>query len=115
MSVKLRGADYKAFLNDSKVWKEGYWFDASELLVDGEDVGDDYDESDLPDEARVTVSNGCFYAGPEVNSTFYDYETVLRKWLKARTVTTVVLEVANDKLEEYRSVFANLPGVKTLR
>lgn len=115
MTVKLTGADYKAFLEDASVWKEGYWFESDHVTVNGEEVGDDYDETTLDDADKVTITGGCLYLGSDIGAESIDYEKRLRKWLKARTVTTVVLEINNDQLENHLASFAVLPGVKVLR
>lgn len=116
MSVKLRGADYKAFMHDESVWLHDYWFEGCGYKIDGVEVeDDDFSEDDIPDEAQVVVTGGCLYQGGEVNSPFVDYERTLRAWLKARKVTTVVLEIANEHLDAYRATLGALPGVKILR
>jgi hypothetical protein len=116
MTVKLRGADYKAFMQDDRVWLEDYWFEDVAYTVDGVETEDaEFVETQVPDEAVVTVTGGCLYQGQEINARFVDYEKTLRTWLKARAVTTIVLEVANEHVGSCRQAFANMPGVRVLR
>lgn len=113
MSVKLRGADYKAFMNDDAVWAQDHWFEGCCYKIDGLEIEDeDFDEHTIPDAASVVVTGGVIYLGGDINSPFVDLEKTLRAWLKARTVTTLVLEVANEKIDAVRSALAELGGVK---
>lgn len=106
MTVKLTGADLNAFMTDREVWKDGYWYDDAEWTVDGHPDDLEYtfeDGQGVPPAAKVTLNYGAYYTGSDVGATFYDLESVLRKWLKARTVTVVAVEVPNAEVENFKA------------
>ena len=98
--MKLTGAEFNAFMVDPAVWTEGKWYDDLYAEVDGvpHDLDIDFAKDPLPVSAKVRVEGGCLYRDGGVNSTFDDFESALRKWLKARTVTIVTLEVPNSQM-----------------
>lgn len=122
MSVKLSGAEMNAFMVDPAVWGEegnwsGRWYDDAYVEVDGEQDDLEYtfrsDDSKLPADAKVTVEGGCLYRGEDANSPWDDFEKFLRRWLKARSVTTLVLEVPNEQVEAIRGLL-EARGVRVL-
>lgn len=117
MTVECTGAEFNAFMQDKEVWQDGNWFDDVCCRIDGQQSDLDYafeGEDILPPDAKVEIGGGEFHISQEPNSTFYDFESRLRLWLKARKVTTLVIEVANDKVAGVKGLL-QIDGVKVLR
>lgn len=102
MGVKLTGSEFNEFMKDDSVWLKDYWYEDVYALVNGEP---DELEAELPDDAKVVLEGGCFYTGQEINSTHFDFEQIVRKWLKARVTAVLVVEVPKDKLDEAKALF----------
>lgn len=114
MTVKLTGADWNAFMQDKAEWPEGAYYQDEELHVNGDHMGNDGASDDLPLDAKVSVRGGEFYPSAK-DREFYSFERKLRAWLKARTVTTVVLEVDNEELPYLKTMLTFITGVRLLK
>lgn len=104
------GADLNAFMADKDVWKDGYWYDDvyCEVNCKVDDLNYAFEGEDvIPPEAVVIIEGGEFYVGPDVDSTFYDFEERLTNWMKARGVSVLVLEVDNDMKDHILHYFAH--------
>lgn len=115
MTVKCLGGELNAFMQDKSIWTEGCWFDDVYVEVNGQADPFEYNFEGadiLSAEADVLVQGGEYHIAPGVNSTFFNLEEKLRDWLAARRVTTIVIEVTNDQIEECKTAIAKLPGVR---
>lgn len=56
--VKMMGCEWKRFYADAEFWPDGAWHENEEITVDGEEPGDDFDLSSVPETAILTVSVG---------------------------------------------------------
>lgn len=104
MTVTCTGAEFNAFMNDQSVWQDGYWLDDVGCEVNGQpdDLCYTFLGTDsIPADATVTVQGGEYHIAEGVGSTFYSFETVLQTWLKARTTTTLVVEVENHAIHDF--------------
>ena len=97
MSKKTTGIEFKKFYNDSTYWPVGSYHDDTEILVNGVEWEDAYEE--IPDIATVTIHGGMLYENEGTNEGI-PFESFFRKWRKQQKVTVLVIEVPNDKLEE---------------
>lgn len=114
MTVKIKGADYRAFFQDKGVWSDGVWFDDVLTVINGVEFGMDDnldEESDLKDEDRVEVHGGVIYANQD-DRVGKSYETALRNWLKRRDTETLIVEVPKAKAAELRALLKDMKGVK---
>lgn len=110
MGLYCKGAEFNEFMKDEAVWPKGYWFDDVYCEVNGQ-----YDELDgtwengvLPEDAKVLIRGGEYHPATD---NFYDFEGVLRHWLKCRTHTTVVLDVPKGKVALVHSSVIDIEGV----
>jgi monoamine oxidase len=96
-AVKMSGKDFKDFYNDPTLWAGEAYHDDVLILVNGaEFVSDalDGDASTIADTDQVVVEYGVYYAPDGADK---DLAAVARRWLKARSTTTLLVEVAKDK------------------
>jgi hypothetical protein len=108
MTVKCTGAEFLRFYNDKDWWFSGdsipmddrtYWEDAS-IFVNGKMIPEyEFDfEADLKPTDQVAVSGGVVF-GKVVGAKEPTVEGYLRRWLKAQSTATVVIECPKDKLD----------------
>lgn len=114
MSVKLTGADLKAFMEDKAFWTDGRWYEEAVLSINGGEPFD-WDGEPIDPADKITWHGGMVYDNADIGSTFYDLETELKRWLKKRAVTVVVLEVDNAKVDMIVSMLKATVGVKVLK
>lgn len=118
MSINTTGRDFKRFYNDDAVWKppgskEGAYFDDVAIYVDGndwEDTGKDY--TDIPDDAKVSFSGGSWYPDQTTAAQYEgrNFETVFKKWRKAQTHTTIIVEVALENIDAMKAAVTAAGG-----
>lgn len=108
MSIKTNGAEWKRFYNDKVFWPEGHWHDDELMTLNGEESPEDWDLSEVPDSAALTIEAGCVFdaAGDSVAS----LESHFKKWRKAQTTASVVVEIHKDKLDELKALVKTIGG-----
>lgn len=114
MSIKCTGAELKAFYQseDPEFWPDGSWCEDEEITVDGAPVTENYQQ--IPDAAKVTVAGGyVFFAGKD-GDLGPSFEAHFKRWRKAQTTASIVVEVQKDKLESLVAAIAAAGG-KVLR
>lgn len=114
MTIKLTGADWKAFMDDKEFWWEGRWYQDGAMSINGAEWID-WDQEPIEPEDEIRWKGGEVYDSADIRSPWYDMEKKLRAWLKARTVTTVVLEVDRNHLAHLLLQMGNHPGVRVLK
>ena len=99
MTVKTNGATWKKFYQDPAFWPSEAWHEGEEITVNGLSVSDsDFDLTAMKDADHIAVTGGVVYLlkggydGPTLEAHF-------RKWLKAQTTTTLLVEVDRARLE----------------
>lgn len=110
MTVKCTGAEFLRFYNDKAWWfseadgtaeaGDQTWWEDAEVTVSGEGVSEhefDFDANIKPNDV-VTVSGGVVF-GKVVGSKEPTVEAYLRRWLKAQSTKTVVIDCPKDKLD----------------
>lgn len=102
MSVKLTGAEFLAFMNDKAFWYDGRWYEDAVISINGGEEFDWDGEAIAPTD-KIIWQGGCLYETADVGSISYDLERKLRAWLKARSVTTFLVEVPNEQVEAFRA------------
>ena len=106
--VECKGKEGKEFYNSP--WGEDAFHEDSYVKVNGKTVSDDFDLSrDVKDEDTVTVVYGNLY-GVEGYTDLGEY---LGAWLKKRTTTTIVVEVAKEKEAAVRAAIESI-GAKVI-
>ncbi len=117
MTVRLSGADFKAF------WADTSWFPSGPKggAVDDESVflNNDAeplstDETDYPD--QINDSDRVRVVGGVVD----DYDSgeqhalgpILKAWLDKRTTVAMVITVKKDRLAEVTAALKQIPGLK---
>ena len=113
--VKIIGVEWNRFYADESAWPEGAWYDDAEITIDGQLVDDDFDLSEVPDSAIMTVSGGLVFLDGSVNNAM-NYqrqivlETHLRRWKKRQTTTVILFEVHKSDVDAIKSAIANAGG-----
>lgn len=97
MTVKTTGAEFKRYYNDPVFWPEGAWRDDDVILVDGVEQ-EDIDVDKIPDAAKVTIEAGVVFKSVS-DDEGVNMGTHFRRWLKAQTLRTVLVEVDSTKFE----------------
>lgn len=105
MPVKLTGKDYKAFLNTE--WGPDAIWEDYVLLVDGVivnyDEAYDFNENTIDDTSKVELRGGYIVLDQtKVPHTQIDAETFLRKWLKAQTHVSILVQVDRKQLDAFK-------------
>lgn len=111
MAVKCTGAEFLRFYNDKAWWfsREGktaqsddentVWEDAC-VLVNGEQIAEyefDFDK-DLKPTDTVSVSGGVVF-GKVVGAKEPSVEAYLKRWLKAQSTTSILIDCPKEKLD----------------
>lgn len=95
MSAKTTGIEFKRFYNDPAFWPDGAYHDDDVVIVDGVEH-EDLDLDKIPDNAKVVIECGVvFFPGGEMVA----FDTYFRRWKKAQTTRTIVVEVDASKLD----------------
>jgi len=103
---KMTGAEYKAFMAsdwDALLGLTNAYVDGQEVQVNGADEPSDMDS--IPDTAKVVIVCGCIMADEDVD---LSYEAAFTRWKKAKTHTTVVVQVPNDTLPLFNECMTRL-------
>jgi|ERR1019366_3027779 hypothetical protein len=113
MSVKLNGAQYKAFWTSDWGFKEGYYIDDLAVSVNGVRMFDDVNEEDIKDTDKIVVEYGIiYYDGEDGKHLNTDAVPVIRKWLKDQKTATLIVEVRKEDLEGFKLFLEAFPSAK---
>lgn len=96
--MKMKGAEWKEFYNDSTVWEERHaWHDDLIIIVDGKEIDDDFYEVD-PKSTVIIKSGTIFLNGDpnDRNAQGLKIESEIRKWRRSRKFKTICVEVPNE-------------------
>lgn len=106
--IKTTEAELAAF------WADTSWL-GDDCHVDGEQVhiGDTTTQLDLLDASSVRVARldgGVVCCQAAGDRTRVSLETVFRKWRKAQTMATVVVQVPRERLDDLRAAIKAVGG-----
>lgn len=104
MATKMTGREFKSFYTDD--WVGGAFWDDYEIEVNGTTLTEDYEKVAIQDTDRVRILSGVVYVDGTYEGSQVAADTFARRWLKARTVDTVIVEI--DK--EHRATFDMMVG-----
>lgn len=94
MATKTTGAEIKRFYNDPDYWPEdegNTYHDDESITVDGVPMDNEKGIAGIPDASVVTVSGGVVF-GPKWNGDEPSFETYFKRWKKAQTSVSFVVE-----------------------
>ncbi len=118
MSVKMKGAEFKAYYDDSEYWVQDAWHDYHNIKVNGEYI-DDIETENIPDDADVVIESGIVYIPIRSESGYDEKEVQLvthfKNWRKQQKFSTIVVVVERDKAEEIIASIKTIPGVNTVK
>lgn len=109
MAVKTVGAEWSRFYSDKEAWPEGAWHEDEDVTVNGARPGDDFDFSEVPNEAQMTISGGIVFMksddddGPSL-------EVHFKRWRKRQTTTVLIVEVPHERADAVRSAIKDAGG-----
>ena len=101
MTTKTTGAEFKRFYFDDAYWHDGMWHEDEEIEVDGLPISEYLAFEDIPDTASMRIANGVVLgladdSGPS-------FESYFKKWRKAQSTVSFVVECDKDKEGAVRS------------
>ncbi len=107
--VKMTGAEFMQFT--AEPWGPDWYWDETVFLHNGVEK-DDIGECAETDE--VVILEGTIFKGQEIASVSIDALPFARKWLKARTITSLTVEVPKDQIEAFKADMA-AKGLRVLK
>lgn len=114
MTVKLTGADLNAFMADAEFWANGRWYEDAMVSINGGEYFD-WDGETIEPEDMISWDGGIVYDSDRTGAGSRSLEPEIRKWMKARSVATIVIEVNKDHEADVRALLNSAPGVKVLK
>lgn len=109
MATKTNGKELKEFWNLSEPWwlKDG-WVEGDSYTVNGVEMDESFEPGSAEDTDQITIVSGVIVDATSERE--LDLNTQFRKWRKSLNTTTVVVEVANDKLDALKFHVKSLGG-----
>ena len=106
--VKVLGSEWNRFYADAEAWLDGAWHEGEEITIDGKAPPDDFDFSDIADDAMLTVAGGVVYLkGSEEGPSL---EVHFKRWRKRQTTSVLVVEVPHEAADAVRAAIAAAGG-----
>ena len=111
-NITLTGAEFKAFYADPAIWPTDAYHDDTVVHVNGIQDDGTLDLAEIADDAMVAVEDGgvIIYPAPAGGEDVKDFYAVLKKWLKARTTTTLLVTVDKQNLEAVKTAIKQAGG-----
>ena len=104
MTVKMTGAQFKAFL--AAEWGPDAYWEETEITVNGEPMPDDCDDAFVKDADTITITGGVIYQDQVHNpQSCINAEPFARKWLKAQSTVTLMVEVPREHADWFAKSF----------
>lgn len=117
MPTKTTVAEFRDFYNDDAVWPNEAWYEDLAITIDGKSVEDVFDWGNLPPEilpsATMTISGGVIFRPKSKGAMDTDelcMETAFKRWRKAKTATTLVATIPNEKVEAFKAYVEEIGG-----
>lgn len=112
MTIKCTGYEWNAFYNEPEFWKEGTWWDACEITVNGLPISDDYypNADGVANTDVVKITNGVVFLR-ECDDNGPSMESYFKRWRKKQTTSIFVVEAPTEK-EEYIIALIRKSGCK---
>ena len=101
MTVKTTGAEFKRFYFDDAYWPNGTWHEDEEIEVDGLQISEDLALEDIPDTASMRIAGGVVLGLADESEP--SVESYCKKWRKAQSTVSFVVECDKDKEGAVRS------------
>ena len=109
--VKTSGLEFKAYLNDDKVWPEGQLHDGRLLNIDGSEV-DDFDLDAISDTAVIKSLDGFICHEDDLYSEL-TVQSHFRKWQKTQKIYYALVQVDKTKFDEFKTLVKTI-GCKVI-
>lgn len=103
--MKTNGATWKAYLDS---WPDGQWFEDGEELVNGQ-PGDDIPYDQIPNDATVEFTSGVVFQN-RLDQEGKSLVSHFRRWLKAQTVTRLMVEIPKEREQELVDFLKSIGG-----
>lgn len=105
--LKVMGAEWKAFLDDTTVWTDFNYIDDEEILINGVQ----YSQSEnIKDDDQVVVRGGMIMKNGGDWADSEDLLDVFRAWHKKRNTVYFVVEVSIEKEAGVKSAISGAGG-----
>lgn len=118
MSVKMKGAEFKAYYQDDEYWTPGAWHDGHCIKVDGE-YREDIEVDNIPDDSDVVIESGVIYVPVNGESGAEEKEiqlvTHFKNWRKQNKFSFIVVVVEKEKVADVRAALRSIPGVNEVK
>lgn len=112
MAVTTSGAEFKRFYRDPAYWPEDggdTWHEDVVFSVDGKQISDEYNMSDVPDAAKVSIDGGLVFS-PKFNNNEPSFETYFKRWRKAQTTQILMIEADQKNIEAIKAAIKAAGG-----
>lgn len=107
--IKTIGLEFKQYYADKSAWPKDAYHDDAVIIVDGVDADEeDLDLEKVADTAIITITGGGVYGLKADSSAAISMETHFRKWKKAQSFTTMVIQVPNEQVLEVIAIMNRL-------
>ena len=101
MTTKTTGAEFKRFYFDDAYWHDGMWHEDEEIEVDGLPISEYLAFEDIPDTASMRIAGGMVMGLADGSEP--SVESYFKKWRKAQSTVSFVVECDKDKEGAVRS------------
>ena len=97
MAVKMSGAEFKRFYGDAAWWQgqrgtaHTPWHEEATIMIDGEQIDENYDLDLTPDAAVVSLDGGIVQCEAWDDNKSYTLDGYFRAWKKKQSTITIVV------------------------
>jgi hypothetical protein len=104
MTIKLSGKDFKKFYTDKEYWPEDMWHESETVTVEGVELEESYDYTEIADDAVVRVTGGVVQRDSAFDKDeSMTFERFLKIWIKRQSRVRLIVEVHKDDLSSFKS------------
>ena len=114
MTTKTTGEEFKRFYTTKELWEENDRYHEDEIVtVNGKEVDEyEFDYSDIPDEAIVTVHGGIVL-GNGFDGDEPSFEAYFKRWKKKQSTATIIVTCHVGKVDEIKAAIKAAGGKTT--
>lgn len=113
MTTKTTGEEFKRFYNTKELWEDERYHEDETVTVNGNEVDEfDFDYSNIPDDAVVTIDGGIVMGGG-FDGDEPSFETYFKRWRKKQSTATFIVTCHVSKADEIKAAIKAAGGKTT--